>query len=294
MLKGINKKYIKRINKKHINEGLFFILPSLLGLTIFIFIPFADVIIRSFQDEVTRKFILLDNYTTIFTNESFKLATLNTGKFIIICIPLLLAISLCISILLYRFVNKKISKYIKTSFLITYVIPTTSIALIWKILFHKKGLINAIISYIGFEGPDWMNTKNAFIVLVISYLWKNIGYSIILWLGGINSINKEMLEAAMVDGATEWKLFTKIILPNLKISFYIITIISIINSFKVFREAYLVAGNYPHESIYMIQNLFNNWFIDLSFGKIAAGSVILSLLVTGLIFLLQKLWKSEY
>ena len=282
MKKGVNSKI-----------GLLFILPSLIGILIFMFIPFLDVLIRSFQDEITREFVAFQNYKEIFTNEPFRLAISNTIKFTVICIPLLIVISLAISVLLDRFVTSNFSKNIKIGFLLTFIVPTASVALIWKILFSEKGLFNSIIYKFGIEGLDWMNTKYAFWVLIFSYLWRNVGYSIILWLAGINSINKEMIEAAMIDGASERKIFTKITLPNLKTSFYIITVISLINSFKVFREVYLVTGNYPNQSIYMIQNLFNNWFVDLSFGKISASSVILAIIISLLIILLQKQWQSE-
>lgn len=282
MKKGVNSKI-----------GLLFILPSLIGILIFMFIPFLDVLIRSFQDEITREFVAFQNYKEIFTNGPFRLAILNTIKFTVICIPLLIVISLAISVLLDRFVTSNFSKNIKIGFLLTFIVPTASVALIWKILFSEKGLFNSIIYKFGIEGLDWMNTKYAFWILIFSYLWRNVGYSIILWLAGINSINKEMIEAAMIDGASERKIFTKITLPNLKTSFYIITVISLINSFKVFREVYLVTGNYPNQSIYMIQNLFNNWFVDLSFGKISASSVILAIIISLLIILLQKQWQSE-
>lgn len=282
MKKGVNSKI-----------GLLFILPSLIGILIFMFIPFLDVVLRSFQDEITRQFVAFQNYKEIFANGPFKLAILNTIKFIVTCIPLLIVISLAISVLLDRFVTSNFSKNIKIGFLLTFIVPTASVALIWKILFDEKGLFNAIIHKFGAEGLDWMNTKYAFWVLILSYLWRNIGYSIVLWLAGINSINKEMIEAAMIDGANEREIFTKITLPSLKTSFYIITVISLINSFKIFREVYLVTGNYPDKSIYMIQNLFNNWFIDLSFGKISAASVILAIIISLLIILLQKQWQSE-
>ena len=95
-----------------------------------------------------------------------------------------------------------------------------------------------------------------------------------------------------MDGAGEWKCFLHITLPNLKPSFYTITVLSFLNSFKVFREAYLVAGDYPHESIYMMQHLFNNWFRNFSFDKMAAAAVVESVVLLGLILLLQKAWDS--
>lgn len=121
-----------------------------------------------------------------------------------------------------------------------------------------------------------------------SYIWKNLGYDIVLWMAGLAGISENIYEAARVDGAGEWQCFWKITLPNLKTSFYTITVLSFLNSFKVFREAYLVAGDYPHESIYMMQHLFNNWFRNFSFDKMAAAAVLESLVLLALILLFQK------
>lgn len=93
-----------------------------------------------------------------------------------------------------------------------------------------------------------------------------------------------------MDGAGEMRLFFSVILPNLKPVFYTITILSFLNSFKVFREAYLVAGAYPQESIYLLQHLFNNWFTNLEIDKMAAAAVVIAVLLSGFVLLLQKLW----
>ncbi len=138
-----------------------------------------------------------------------------------------------------------------------------------------------------------MNTEQAFWILVLSYIWKNLGYDIVLWMAGLAGISENIYEAARVDGAGEWQCFRSITLPNLKSSLYTITVLSFLNSFKVFREAYLVAGDYPHESIYMMQHLFNNWFRTFSFDKMAAAAVLESIVLLGLILLLQKSWDSE-
>ena len=115
----------------------------------------------------------------------------------------------------------------------------------------------------------------------------------ILWMAGLAGIPTAIYEAARVDGAGEWQCFLKITLPNLKPALYTISVLSFLNSFKVFREAWLVAGDYPHQSMYLIQHLYNNWFRELSFDKIAAAAVINAALVFGLILLLQRAWDSE-
>ena len=170
-------------------------------------------------------------------------------------------------------------------------IPVASVVLLWRLLFHGNGILNGILGGLGVSGQNWMNTDYAFGILVFSYVWKNLGYDIVLWVAGLSSISPDIYEAARVDGAGEWKCFTKITMPNLLPSLYTISVLSFLNSFKVFREAYLVAGDYPHESMYMMQHLFNNWFRELSLDKMAAGAVINALIIFILITLLQRAWE---
>ncbi len=279
------------MKKNFDKKALFFIIPSLIGVSIFILIPFIDVIIRSFQNEVLRTFVGLDNYKEIFTNEAFKLAGKNTIRFVLVCIPLLLISSLLVAVIIQRFFRN--TEGLTTAFLVPMAIPIASVVLIWRIVFNEHGILNSILNNFNIEGIDWMNSKYAFWVLVFTYVWKNMGYTIILWIAGLNCIPKEVYEAAKVDGASELKCFTKITLPILKPTLYTTTVLSLLNSFKVFREAYLIAGNYPDESMYMLQHTFNNWFRDLAFGKISAGSVVMAVITFILIIFLQKSWESE-
>ncbi len=285
MKKNKNNFIKEKFNKK----ALIFILPSIIGVSIFMLIPFIDVFIRSFQNEVLRDFVFLDNYKEIFTNDAFKLASKNTIRFVLVCIPLLLIISLVIAVIINRFFRN--SERLTTAFLIPMAIPIASVVLIWKIVFHEHGLLNSLLNDVGIHGIDWMNSKYAFWVLVATYIWKNMGYTIILWMAGLSVIPNEVYEAARVDGASEVKCFTKITLPILKPTLYTITVLSLLNSFKVFREAYLIAGNYPDESMYMLQHTFNNWFRDLAFGKISAASIVMAAVTLVLILFLQKSWE---
>mgnify|MGYP001377104882 CR=1 FL=1 len=278
--------------KKKINKApLYFILPSLIGVAVFTLLPFLDVFIRSFQSAISREFSGLENYYDIFSNAAFKLASQNTIKFVLVCIPLLLAISLAIAVFLNRFVQA--SQVLRTAFLIPMAVPIASVVLIWNIVFHEQGVLSGVLNNFNIVGQDWMNTGYAFWVLVFSYIWKNLGYTIILWLAGLNAISKEIYESAKVDGAGELKCFTKITLPCLKPTLYTIAVLSLLNSFKVFREAYLVAGDYPDKSMYLLQHLFNNWFREMSFGKMAAASVVMAVIIFGLIMLLQRAWENQ-
>lgn len=182
-------------------------------------------------------------------------------------------------------------------FLFPLAMPAATVVLIWKMLFARQGFLNGWLTGMGWleEGQmiDYMGTKAAFWVLVFSYLWKNMGYTIVLWLAGIFSVSTDITEAARVDGASERQCFWRVIFPNLKGTLYTITVLSFLNSFKVFREAYLVAGSYPHESMYLLQHLFNNWFVNLELDKMAAAAVCVGLVLFATILLLQRLWDSE-
>ena len=125
---------------------------------------------------------------------------------------------------------------------------------------------------------------------VFTYLWKNTGYDMILWLSGMAAIPPALYESAQMDGAGAMSRFFRITLPNLAPTLFTVTVLSLLNSFKVFREAYLISGSYPHESIYLLQHLFNNWFVNLDVDKMCAGAVLLAAVVLALILGLQWLW----
>ena len=280
----------KRTYKRGDLAGLLFVLPSLLGTGIFLLVPLLDVVRRSFSEAVSGKWTGFANYQAIFSNPAFLLAGKNTIRFTLVCIPILLVFSLFLAVFLHRM--GKTGSTLKSAFLVPMAIPAASVVLLWRFLFQPQGLLNGLLHQLGIQGQDWMNSGYAFWILVFSYIWKNLGYDIVLWIAGLSGISENIYEAARVDGAGEWKCFISITLPNLLPSLFTISVLSLLNSFKVFREAYLVAGNYPHESIYLMQHLFNNWFLDLDLDKMAAAAVINGLVIFMLILLLKRVWES--
>lgn len=268
-----------------------FLLPNLFGILCFSLLPMLQVLLRSFQSAIGGNWVGMQNYFTVLNNTAFQKAAANTGKFTAVCIPLLILISLALAVLLYSLPG--VGSTLRSIFLMPMAVPAASVVLVWKVLFHKNGLINGALLAFGSNGVNWMGSGAAFRMLVISYLWKNLGYTMILWTAGLSAIPEEIYEAAQVDGAGKWQSFLYITLPNLKGTACTITVLSLLNSFKVFREAWLVAGDYPHESMYLLQHLYNNWFRELDFDKIAAASVLTSGVVFLLIGLLRKAWDGD-
>lgn len=233
-----------------------FLLPNLLGVLWFSLIPMLEVLFRSFQNAIGGTWVGLQNYTRVLQNTAFRQAVANTGTFTAVCIPLLVALSLVLAVMLYALPG--MGRAIRSLFLMPIAVPAASVVLVWKLLFHDQGLVNSAIALLGGSGVRWMGSDAAFWMLVISYLWKNLGYTIILWTAGLSAIPESIYEAAQMDGAGKWQTFFCITLPNLKGTASTITVLSLLNSFKVFREAWLVAGDYPQESMYLLQHLYNN------------------------------------
>ena len=271
-----------------------FVLPGFLGIVVFVLLPFGDVVRRSFTTAVTGQFNGIQNYRTVFENQAFLLAVKNTLNFTLVCIPLLVFSGFVAALLLNTLQNKR---WIKSIYLFPLAMPTATIVLVWKMFFYRQGFLNLLLTRIGQQTGlweqvclDYLGTPAAFWVLVGSYIWKNMGYTVVLWLAGLMGIPKGLLEAAMVDGAGKWKSLWYIVLPNLKGSLYTIVILSFLNSFKIYREAYLTAGAYPDQSIYLMQHLFNNWFVNLELDKMAAAAVLTGGILLAAILGLQRLW----
>lgn len=273
----------KKWNKSR-GAFLAFLLPSFVGVAFFVLLPFLDVFKRSFTTAVTGEFVGLQNYITVYENRAFRLAVGNTLRFTLVCLPLLLVLGLLAALLL---MNRKQAQLLKSFFLLPMAMPAATIVLIWKMTFSESGFLNRLLS----AHTDYMGTGLAFWVLVFSYVWKNLGYTVVLWLAGILAIPEDYIQAAEVDGAGKVRIFFSIILPQLKGCMYTITVLSFLNSFKVFRESYLVSGAYPHESMYLLQHLFNNWFVYLELDKMAAAAVCIGIVLLGVILLLERLWE---
>lgn len=262
---------------------LMFLLPGVLGVTVFTLVPFLDVLKRSFFTSLSNVFCGLSNYRTVLQNQAFRLAVYNTVRFLAVCLPLLLAGGLLLAVVMER--HPFLEKW-KTLYLLPMAMPAATIVLVWKLVFAKQGFLNGILG----THIDFLQGENAFWVLVFTYVWRNLGYTLVLWLAALKAVPKEILEAAKMDGAGSVRSFFSITLPCLKGSCYTITVLSLLNAFKVFREAYLISGSYPAEEVYLLQYVFNNWYMNLDFDKMAAGAVLSAVVIGSIAMLLKRIW----
>lgn len=266
-----------------------FLVPSGIGFSLFYLIPFAQGVIQSFVDgSGDSRSVSLDHYRELLASGSFRNATLNTFYLSAVCVPIMLAVSLGLAMLL----NKPLylRKWLRTAYVMPLVVPVASIILIWQILFDWNGSLNLWLSDLGQSRVDWMKTEAARNVVILIYIWKNMGYNIILFLAGLQQIPKDYYETAQVEGAGRWWQLRSITLVYLTSTTFFVTIMSIINSFKIFRETYLIAGDYPHDSIYMLQHYMNNMFMELDIPKLTAAA---TLMVGGILVIVAVLFGLE-
>lgn len=263
-----------------------FLAPSLIGFLIFYLVPFGMGFLYSFQDStIDGSFVGLDNYNTLLASSSFRKAATNTFLFTSVSVPLMILVSL----LLAQLLNKKLffRNWLQTAFVLPLVVPVASIVMIWQIVFDWNGTLNAWLQNFNVERIDWMKSEWSIGVLAIVYTWKNIGYNIILFLAGLQSIPKDYYETADIEGAGRFHKWFHITLVYLTPTMVFVFLMSIINSFKVFRETYLIAGDYPHDRIYMLQHYMNNMFLSLDVQKLTAAAVLMVVCI--LIFVIMML-----
>ena len=268
--------------------SLCFLLPSLLGVGVFFILPFGVVVYYSMIDGVSsRNFVFLENFTRLFDNAAFKMAARNTLKFSVMAVPLAVILAVGLALMLEARIPGK--SQFRTFFLSPMMVPVASVVLIWQVLFNYNGTVNEFLMGFGAQRIDWLQSDYSMIVVVLLFLWKNLGYNMILFMAGLANIPKELLEVADVEGASPAYKFFAIKLRYLSPTMLFVTILSLINSFKVFREVYLLTGDYPYESLYMLQHFMNNTFRSLDYQKLSAAAVVMAIVMVVLIALLFRL-----
>lgn len=269
-------------------SGLY-IAPSFLGVLAFFFLPFLVIAYYSFCDSpISLNFVGLDNFVRLIKNFSFKTAVTNTLGFSLVAVPLAVILSLVLAIVLDLKIPFK--SQFRTFFLSPLMVPVASIVLIWRVMFDFNGAVNDVLVSLGGDKIDWLKSSYSQIVIVILFLWKNLGYNMILFMAALSSIPRDILEVATLESASPLQIFFYIKTRYLSSTFLFVTIMSLISSFKVFREVYLLTGDHPYQSIYMLQHMMNNHFASLDYQKLSAAAILMSLVmivIIGALFLVE-------
>ena len=262
--------------------GLLLAAPAVMGLLAFLVLPFGYTFLRSFTVGLGwGRFVGLENYAQLFGNRLFLLALKNTFLFLACGLALILPLSLFLALLLQK--TGKWGKGLAMALLFPMVLPVSAIVIVVNLVFAENGLLSQL------TGPTpWMDSPFAFVILLGLYLWKNVGIGVVILLAGLTTIPGELYESASMDGAGKWARLTKVTLPMLRPELLVVTILSTLNAFKNFREAFVLGGDHPHESIYMLQHFMNNNFENMNFPRLSVAAVVFFALLFCLYALLLK------
>ena len=273
----LQRRQKRRMRRERLST-LPFLLPSLIGVLVFFVLPFLVVIYYSVIDNpITKNFVLFENFTKLFNNAVFRLAVKNTLSFSLMAVPLAVILPLLLALILMGDIPGK-SRF-RTMFITPLMVPVASVVLIWQVVFHYNGVLNEVTALFGAAPIDWLKSEYGQIVLLVLFLWKNIGYNMILFMSALAAIPKDIIEVAMLEGAGPVRRFFSIKLRYLSSSIFFVALLSLINSFKVFREVYLLTGDYPYDTLYLLQHFMNNTFNSLDYQKLSAAAIIMSLVM---------------
>ena len=274
-----------------------YILPNMILFLTFMIIP----IFMSFYYSTVKwnglgdpKFIGLENYLYIFTDDVFIKSMFNTVYYSAVTVPILMVLSLLFAVLL----NNKIPLrgLIRSSIYAPAVVSTVVVGTVFIWIFQDQlGLINYIITLLGGEGINWQNdTRFAMVMIIVATIWQKTGYNMVIYLAGLQGIPTELMEAATIDGATTWQKFRYVTLPLLKNTHMFVIITSLINSFRSFDLIYTMTQGGPlNATKTIVMYVYEQAFQKNYYGRAAAAGVVLFVLMVAFTVVQMKAKKED-
>ncbi len=281
MLLAVTRK--NRITKQE-RAALFFLLPSFIILILFVFWPILDSFILSFHSwslmESVHPFNGLDNYAALFKDERFWNSVYNTVYFTLISVPLCIVISLGLALL----VNEPLqgTSFFKAVFFLPVITSFAIISIIWGFLMDPDiGLLSHYANLMGFHSTGWLRSPLwAMPAIIVVAVWKNIGFNMVIYLAGLQAIPVSLYEAAVLDGANTFKRFWYVTLPMLRHTTLFVIIITVIASFQVFDQVYVMTRGGPlFKTETIVYYIYHHGFELLDMGYASAASWLLFLVV---------------
>ncbi|OCT11305.1 spermidine/putrescine ABC transporter permease [Paenibacillus pectinilyticus] len=267
--------------------GYIFIAVALVMFAMFTAYPVVSAFIISLQKykPLGSTYVGLDNYVSSIKDGIFWQAMRNTVVYTICTVPVNLFISMAIAVLILP-LRKKTQSFFKGIYYLPVVASGVALSVVWLWIFDplEGGILNQLIHFFGFENQNWLgSSKTAMFSLVLMSWMSSHGTSIIIYLAGLLGIDETYYEAAEMDGANFLKKLWYIVVPSLKPATLFLLVTGVIGSFQVFQNAYLMTGGGPNNATTMVGLLiFNNAFTYFEFGKAAAQSLILAVIIGGI------------
>ncbi|KAF1688848.1 carbohydrate ABC transporter permease [Pseudoxanthomonas taiwanensis] len=271
--------------------GLFFGLPVLSALAL----SLTDFDLYALADMRNLRFVALDNYLALLRTPLFWKSLWNTSYFVVVGVPLSVAVSLGAALLLNAPVAR-LKALFRTALFAPVVTTLVAVAVIWRYLFHTSyGLVNWALGHLGIAPVDWLGDPRwAMPTIILFAVWKNFGYNMVIFLAGLQAIPQDLYEAARIDGASRWQQFRHITLPQLGPVLLVVGVITVSGYFQLFAEPYVMTRGDPLQStVSVLYFMFEEGFKWWNLGRASAVAFLLFLVILAATTLMLRLGRRK-
>ncbi|TFC92597.1 carbohydrate ABC transporter permease [Cryobacterium sp. TMT4-31] len=289
-----------RTSKTENRAGLAMLAPAVLLLALFIFVPAILAFGLAFTNArlispYPATFVGLDNFVRLFADAAFFRALINVGYFALVVVPLQAGLALVMAIL----VNKKVrgTTFFRTVYFLPVVTSMVVVSLLWLFMYRQDGLINVIIDRVTVglvTGPDWLNdTTTSMPAIILMSVWQGVGFHMIIWLSGLQTIPADLYEAADLDGVSPWQRFRYITWPGLSATRSLILVTITIQALSLFTQISVMTQGGPlNSTTTVVYEAVESGFAQQETGYASAISLVFFVIVL-LISVVQRFLSRE-
>ena len=220
------------------------LLPGLAGLMLFYVVPFFGGIYSSLMDgSFENQFVGLANYERTLQNSMFQLGLKNTWELSLLCAPVIWLLAFLLAAMLKTLKDR--STAFRNILLLPYLMPSSAMLLIWTLMFDYGGIINRMVTALGIERVLWLEGDALRVPIVLLYIWKNVGFSVVLFASALSAVHPSLYEYAALEGAGWWTQSFRITLPQIMPTAFLVFVLAWVNAFKIFKEVLLHRRRVP-------------------------------------------------
>ncbi|KRE64222.1 hypothetical protein ASG92_19390 [Arthrobacter sp. Soil736] len=293
---------LSAVKRQDALTGYAFTAPTIIGFVIFVLGP----LIAAFYLSLTKyniltapKFVGFDNYVRMFRDERLATTYGNTVLYVGAAVVLINAFALLFAVLINQRLPKGLTYVFRSAYFFPYLVALVYVSIIWQALFQKDtGIMNYYIAGLGGEKIDWLNSPEfSKLSVIIVDTWRNVGFSMLIFVAALQEVPKDMVEAARMDGANEWQVFRRIVVPMISQATFFNITITIIGAFQIYESIIVLTRGGPGDAsrsvvMYIAEVAFNKF--DMGYASaIAVTLFIIIMLVTLLQFRLRKSWVNN-
>ncbi len=255
-----------------------FLLPGLMGLMVFHLVPFIGGIYFSLTDgTINNNLVWFENYQRVWANKAFQQGLKNSLELSLLSTPIIFLFSFILAIMLKSLRTRSLPY--RNILLMPYLVPSSALLIIWMVLFDYGGIVNRLLTAVGIERVMWLESGALRVPIILLYVWKNVGFSVVIFSAALQSVPDEYYEFAMLEGAGPIRQARSITLPLILPTAFLVLVLAWVNAFKIFKEVYFIGGAYPRDEVYTLQHFMNNRFSKLEYQDVTAAAYSFALIV---------------